>query len=204
MKLPEFFAAVPRITLYDPLAKFLGAAENGMLEYGYGDAVKLAGHSCPTVASAYWMTYKALQFLYRGGVPERGNIKVEFGKQNTDGVTGVIANVVSLLTGATAESGFKGIGGRFDRRHRLFFEIDMPAEIRFTRLDTQAKVSVKVNLQAVPSSPRVSELLPRCLGTAASADELLEFQQLWQNRVKAILLDHAEDPRVFAVDSLCD
>lgn len=202
MKLPEFFAEVPKIVLHDPLAEFLGAAGNGILEYGYSDAVKLAGHSCPTVASAYWMTYKALQALYQGDVAERGNIKVEFSKRNTDGVTGVIANVVSLLTGATVDTGFKGIGGYFDRRHKLFFEVDMPGETRFTRLDTQDKVSVSVNLQIVPSSPRVLELMPRCLNKSASAEELLEFQSLWQGRVKAILLDHAEDPRVFAVDLL--
>lgn len=33
--------------MYDPLAEFLGAAEGGLIEYGYADAVKLAGHSCP-------------------------------------------------------------------------------------------------------------------------------------------------------------
>ena len=50
MSFPEFFKQVPDITLADPLADFLGAAEGGLLRYGYADAVKLAGHSCPTVA----------------------------------------------------------------------------------------------------------------------------------------------------------
>ena len=35
---PDFFAAVPRIRLRDPLAAFLGAAAGGALEYGYADA----------------------------------------------------------------------------------------------------------------------------------------------------------------------
>ena len=52
MKYPAFFDEVPSISLYDPLAEFLGAAEDGILQYGYVDAVRLAGHSCPTVASA--------------------------------------------------------------------------------------------------------------------------------------------------------
>jgi len=34
--------------LRDPLAELLGAAEGGIVEYRYADAVKLAGHSCPT------------------------------------------------------------------------------------------------------------------------------------------------------------
>ena len=45
--LPGFFAACwPSVA--DPLAALLGAAEDGRLEYHYADAVRLAGHSCPT------------------------------------------------------------------------------------------------------------------------------------------------------------
>ena len=53
MHLPEFFAASPRLRVFDPLADFLGAAQDGVFEYVYADVVKLAGHSCPTVASAF-------------------------------------------------------------------------------------------------------------------------------------------------------
>ncbi|SBT03218.1 hypothetical protein ACCAA_10140 [Candidatus Accumulibacter aalborgensis] len=52
MNFPEFFDSAPRIAVRDPLARFLGAAAEGIIEYAYSDAVKLAGHSCPTVASA--------------------------------------------------------------------------------------------------------------------------------------------------------
>lgn len=52
MHYPAFFDDVPAIRLYDPLAEFLGAVDDGVIEYRYLDAVKLAGHSCPTVASA--------------------------------------------------------------------------------------------------------------------------------------------------------
>ena len=43
MRYPEFFDNAPSITMFDPLAKFLGAAEGGILEYRYLDAVKAAG-----------------------------------------------------------------------------------------------------------------------------------------------------------------
>ncbi|HQC29212.1 MAG TPA: hypothetical protein PK342_07480 [Methylotenera sp.] len=56
MKYPAFINDIPKIKLYDPLAEFLGTIDDGIIEYGYIDAIKLAGHSCPTVASAYWMT----------------------------------------------------------------------------------------------------------------------------------------------------
>ena len=199
MSHPDFFDAVPRISLYDPLAEFLGATEEGILQYGYFDAVRLAGHSCPTVASAYWATYKALDFLYPHAMPVRGDVRVEFRQGSASGVTGVIANVVSMLTGAMSENGFKGLAGRFDRRRLLFFAVEMPGEMRFTRLDTNQAVHVAVNLQHVPGSPRASELMANCLENTATRDEVAEFRQLWQERVRRILLEYGDDPRVFVV-----
>jgi len=199
MNHPDFFDAVPKISLYDPLAEFLGATGDGILQYGYFDAVRLAGHSCPTVASAYWSTYRALAFLYPGATPVRGDIRVEFSQDITSGVTGVIANVVSMLTGAMSDNGFKGIGGRFDRRKRLFFAVGMAGEMRFTRLDTNQTVQVVTNLQRVPASPRLPALMASCTGNTASSTEIAEFRQLWQARVRSILLEHGDDPAVFLV-----
>ena len=199
MTYPDFFDEVPRVSLYDPLAEFLGAAQGGILQYGYIDAVRLAGHSCPTVASVYWSTCKALDFLYPDTMPVRGAIRVEFRQDSASGVTGVIANVVSMLTGATQETGFKGLAGQFDRRRLLFFAVDMPGELRFTRLDTGRAVYAAANLQHVPGSPRVSELMASCLDHTATPDEIAEFHRLWQERVRSILLEYGDDPRVFSV-----
>jgi len=199
MKYPDFFDAVPKIELYDPLAEFLGATEKGVLQYGYVDAVKLAGHSCPTVAAAYWSTCKALAALYPDTLPVRGEIRVEFSDDITTGVTGVIANVVSLLTGAMAENGFKGIGGHFDRRDHLFFSAGISDEMRFTRLDNNMAVRVESNLQHVPGSPRVPTLMASCIRNTANKEEVAEFRQLWQERVRRILLEYRDDPAVFVV-----
>lgn len=199
MNYPDFFDTVPGISLYDPLAEFLGATEGGVLQYGYIDAVRLAGHSCPTVASAYWSTCKALAFLYPGTMPVRGDIRVEFSQSSTSGVTGVIANVVSMLTGATFDSGFKGLAGRFDRRQKMFYAVEMPAEMRFTRLDTNQSVQVSSNLQRIPASPRMPELMGNCLANVATRDEAAEFRHLWQERVRSILLDHGDDPEIFVL-----
>lgn len=199
MSYPNFFDAVPKIRLYDPLAEFLGATEDGILQYGYFDAVRLAGHSCPTVAAAYWATCKALDFLYPGATPVRGDVRVEFRQDSASGVTGVIANVVSMLTGATSENGFKGLAGRFDRRRLLFFAVEMPQEMRFTRLDTNQAVNVAADLQHVPGSPRVSGLMANCLANRATPEEVAEFRQLWQDRVRRIMLEYGDDPRVFVL-----
>ncbi|MDT8376802.1 MAG: hypothetical protein RQ867_08755 [Mariprofundaceae bacterium] len=199
MNYPDFFDAVPKITLYDPLAHFLGATSDGILQYGYIDAVRLAGHSCPTVAAAYGATGKALAFLYPDAMPVRGDIRVEFSQESISGVTGVIANVVSMLTGAMSDDGFKGIGARFERRMRLFFAVEIPGEMRFTRLDTGQAVQVTTNLQRVPASPRLPALMAGCLSGTATAAETAEFRQLWQARVQSILLEHGDDPDLFIV-----
>ena len=199
MHFPEFFAAAPRIAVRDPLARFLGAAEDGVIEYTYADVVKLAGHSCPTVASAFLMTRSAMGALYPDALPERGGIRVELRNDRLAGVTGVVANVVSFLTGATHDSGFKGIAGRFDRRGLLFFDADIPGEIRFTRVDTGAAVTASARLERVPSDPRILSLMPRCIHGTATADEAALFQSLWQDRVRTLLTERADDPEVIAV-----
>lgn len=196
MSYPEFFAAVPGLTLHDPLAEFLGAAENGLIEYGYTDAVKLAGHSCPTVAGAYLMTLKSLAKLYPDGLPERGGIRVELKAAQADGVAGVTAAVAGLLTGAAGEGGFKGLGGRYSRRNLLLFAAAVDAELCFARLDSGARVVVAYHPEVVPAPPELQELMPKRLAGTASAAEETEFGRLWQLRVKRILIDHFDDPEL--------
>lgn len=194
MNYPAFFDAVARVTLHDPLAEFLGAVDHGQIEYGYIDAVKLAGHSCPTVAGAYLMTLKALDRLYPAGIPERGGVRVELGAPQTEGVTGVIAAVAGLLTGAAGEGGFKGLAGRFSRRNLLAFAAGNDVEVRFTRLDSGARVAVAYHPDTVPATPDLQALMPKMIGGSATATERAEFGRLWQMRVKHILIDHFDDP----------
>lgn len=193
MTYPEFFAAVPRITLHDPLAALLGAVGNGLIEYGYTDAVKLAGHSCPTVAGAYLMTLRALATLYPEGHPERGGIRVELKAAQADGTAGVTGAVAGLLTGAAGEAGFKGLAGRFSRRNLLQFSAGIDAELGFTRMDSGARVTANYHPEVVPPSPELQELMPKLLAGAASAADQTEFGRLWQMRVKRILIDHFDD-----------
>ncbi|MDD5297829.1 MAG: hypothetical protein PHU46_13035 [Rhodocyclaceae bacterium] len=197
MRYPDFFDAVPAIVLRDPLAEFLGAAEGGLLEYRYLDAVRLAGHSCPTVASAYTLTRRALLALYPGETPERGAVRVSFRDAAVSGVTGVMAAVATLLTGATLDTGFKGLAGRFDRRQLLAFGQGMAAEMRLSRLDTGAVVEASADLRRVPAAPEMGALMQKCLAGEASPMESAEFRRLWQERVRAVLLDHGEDDEVF-------
>ncbi|MBS0446876.1 MAG: hypothetical protein JSR59_13115 [Proteobacteria bacterium] len=199
MKLQDFFLDVPKLRVQDHLARVLGCAEDGILEYGFGDAVRLTGHACPTVAAAYWLTYLALEHLYPGALAQRGNIKVEFRDDARTGSTGVVATVVQMLTGAAGNSGFKGLGGRFGRAGLIRYKPDLLLSLRFTRLDNGAAVDVGVDMTLVPSDPRVERLMASCAAAKASAAEELELGRLWQQRVRSLLLDFARDPAVFMV-----
>ena len=190
---PNGFSAAPTLKLHDPLAALLGAAPHGLIEYGFADVVKLAGHSCPPVASAYLMACRGLTALYGSELPQRGGIRAELAGQATAGVVGVIASVLTLLTGATGQTGFKGLGGRFDRRHLLAFGIAMQGQVRFTRVDTGAQVEARSHLDRLPTDPQIGTLMPRCVAATATADELMLFQSLWQERVRALLVDHADE-----------
>lgn len=199
MKLPDFFDKIPRLRVHDPLAEALGCAEGGVFEYSYADAVRLAGHSCPTVAAAYWLTCLALQRLYPGVLPQRGGLKVEFRESEHEGSTGVAATVVQMLTGAAGELGFKGVHGRFARVGLQRFGRDIPLSIRFTRLDNGAAVDAAADLSLpLPGSVAVMRSRP---GAAAMQDTqvLAELGALWQRRVQHLLIDHPHDPGVFII-----
>ncbi len=196
MAFPEFFARVAPITLRDPLAELLGAAAGGLIEYRFADAVRLAGHSCPTVAGAWLMTVRALRALYGDDVPERGNIAVALRENLDSGVAGVIASIAGLLTGAAAAGGFKGLGGRYSRRNLLQFGVDGISGMAFTRRDTNVAVDCALRLETVPADPRLASLLGAILQGTADAGNIRLFGELWQDRVRRILIDHADDPDI--------
>ncbi|RLE24834.1 MAG: hypothetical protein DRJ08_00080, partial [Acidobacteria bacterium] len=90
MEYPRFFDGIESIALTDELAGFLGVNENGMVEISYLEIVKMAGHSCATVAGAYLMALKGLKALYGGERPKRGQIKVEIRNTPTEHNAGVV------------------------------------------------------------------------------------------------------------------
>lgn len=187
---PDFFDEVKSITTYDPLALLLGAVKDGVIKYNYKQIVKIAGHSCPTVAGAYLMAQKALDALYTDKLPVRGEIKVEFKEDGEEGVAGVIANVISCITGATQKSGFKGLNGKFARHSLMYFNASITSNARFTRVDTGKSVEVYYNPNIIPLNPKISVLMQSILQEKAGEKEIKEFGVLWQERVRKILVDN--------------
>ena len=190
MKYPEFIDSIKPIVLYDELAEFLGSAGKGIVEISYLDVVKMAGHSCAVVAGAYLMAQKGLSALFGEEMPQRGQIKVELRRNADEDNAGVTGSVLSNITGAAYGAlGFSGImQNRFKRRDLLFFGVDMPGDVRFTRLDTGASVSVSYRPGKVVQ-PR--SILMSAIGPEATDESRASFPQRWQEMVRT-LFAHAD------------
>jgi len=178
---------VETITLFDPLAEFLGSFVDGRVEFSYLDIVKAAGHSCPTVAGAYLMCLHGLKVLYPEQIPVRGQIRIEFKEDLLDGVVGVIANVFSHITGATNKSGFKGINGQFIRHSLMAFNSHITSSVRLTRIDNQDSIELIYSPSLIPASQEQQDLFKLILLNKADAEQKQEFGRLWQERVVKIL-----------------
>ncbi len=189
MVYPKFFDEVESILLYDPLADFLGAVESGIMEMRYIDAVKFAGHSCPTVAGAYLMSKLGLERLFpKNEMPLRGEIEVFIKGAKDEGVNGVIGNLIAYICGVSDEAGFKGIGGKFNRSNKLHYGADIKGEVRLKRIDTGEFVDISYDPSIVPPHPQMKTLMQKLLSKTASSEDHKEFQKLWQARVEKILL----------------
>ncbi len=187
MNYPVFFNNIAPIHMQDPLAQLLGALEKGLITYSYLDMVKLAGHSCPTVAGAWIMCDLGLKKLHGDTTPVRGNIKVELRGALDQEVNGVIAQCISLITGAANEGGFKGLGPNYARNNRLLFDCHINGEVRLTRLDDGQSVTMKYDPATIPFHPQIQPLMQKIRQGAITPEEKIFFATEWQNRVKKIL-----------------
>ncbi len=188
MHYPDFYTQVLPIKLYDPLSDFLGAFEKGEVGISYLDCVKLAGHSCPTVAGAYLMAQEGLKALYGEERPVRGSIKVEMKEDENEGVTGVTCNIISFILGASGVNGFKGIQGNFSRDNLVFYHAPIPTEVRLTRLDTKQSINLSYDPSSVKADEKMMPLMGKNLKGLATQEEQKMFHTLWQARVESILL----------------
>jgi hypothetical protein len=184
MSYREFFNEIETIKTYDELAKFLGANDDGVIEFSYLDILKCAGHSCGTVAGAYLIALKGLKALYKDELPKRGEIKVELKKAPREDNSGVIASVISNITGATADYGFGGIPtGKFNRRDLLFFEADIPCDVKLTRLDTNKSVCVDYRPGRIV---KPMDILMSAIKADAKEEDIKSFPDRFQNMVKTV------------------
>ncbi len=189
MEYLKFFDEIEEIIVYDDLTQFLGVNKDGIVNISYPDIVKSAGHSCATVAGAYLIALKGLKALYKDELPKRGNIKIEVQKDPTTENAGVVASVLSYITGATVDYGFGGIPtGKYNRRGLLFFSANIDCDVKFTRLDTNKSVCVTYNPKVVvnPMAILKSAIVPD-----AKQEDIESFPVRFQEMVKTVF-DNAD------------
>lgn len=202
MGMPAFFAEVPSIVMEEPLARVLGVTPDGLVEYRYDDAVRVAGHSCPTVAGTWLMLWRGLAALWPDGAPVRGGVTVHFADSPESGVTGVMASVATLVTGAAGSGGFRGLKGRWPRRDLLGFA-DAAAEgaiMVIRRIDTGEGVRLNLDTRLVPGSPETMKLLERVLSEPGDAESAARLAELWQGRVQRMLVTERDTPGLVTVE----
>jgi len=193
---------VEPIKFIEPFAETLGAfnKKNVAIEYTFIDVVKMAGHACPTAAGAYICCQKALKKLYHEEIAIRGEISITVYGEQDEGVFGVMGQVFSFLTGAAPASGFRGLGHKFRRKDLLKFtpeKVDHEAMcFEFRRTDNNNAVLVKFYPQRIPfpndKAMKLGGLLEKVIWEAAKEDEKMEFENLWMEKVKNMIIDNRE------------
>lgn len=195
---PDYYKQITPIIMQDNLARVLGASD-GYFEYQFIDAVKTAGHSCPSIAGAWMQTVVGLKALFANEIPTRGLIHVAMKGREDDGHTGAMANVISMITGATHKQGFGGLfrQPQTNRQALLTFNNDSaegPLYTIFTRLDEQqapvASVKVLYNPHVVPPKPEMIEAMQKIRAGAATDADKAQFAKYWQERVQRIMIDN--------------
>ncbi|MFC1889029.1 hypothetical protein ACFL4G_04655 [Thermodesulfobacteriota bacterium] len=196
---------VPVIMMRDPLLELLGQTADPV-PYTYEEAVKLAGHSCGAVAGAWIITRKALEVLYPGEVPVRGQIAIEAPGAKGEWIVGVFGEIMTYITGAAPRTGFHGssFGKRYNRRDLLVYR-DAPANTPptemawiFKRIDTDARVSVRYDLSMIQptATPDRTRTGIKMVKGEAAPGEAKEWIEYWNARV-AFIFENADSLKGF-------
>lgn len=204
----DFYADVEPISMRDPLASVLGAVDDDEpMYYAYQDCIKLAGHACPSVSSAFQLTKLALKELYGSELPVRGNMEVRFAGNREAGANGPIGQVIQYITGAAIETGFHGLGGNYSRANLFKYDDDFDngpgITVEFKRIDTGEKVAVHANPSMIPiteEEQNYSSYMPQVVNGTATTDEREKFYLFWQGKNRKILLE--DHPGAFTVKRL--
>jgi len=147
------------------------------------------------------MTRAARARLYPDQTPHRGEVRVAMREPMEVGVVGVIASVAGLVTGAAGGGGFKGLAGRHARRDLLTYGVPMRGEMRFTRMDNGQSVEVSHHPGVVPRPIELNTHMQLALAPHADIAQREVFGKLWQSWVRAMLIDHADNPELVRVEA---
>ena len=66
------------------------------------------------------------------------------------------------------------------------FDAKISSSVKFTRVDNGKSVDVYYDPSLVGGSPKMQPLMQKMMGGMANPQEMREFGELWQDRVKRI------------------
>jgi len=81
----------------------------------------------------------------------------------------------------------------------LSFDADIEGTLTLRRKDNGKTVAVSLNAAMQPFAPEMRDIMPKAVSGTATAEELKRFGELWQARVKAFLIDLADNPQFVIV-----
>jgi hypothetical protein len=209
--LVDYIDKVLPILMKEPFLELLGQTDT-TVPYTYQEAVKLTGHSCGAVAGAWTITRKALEALYPGTSPVRGQIRVIMPGSEDEWYVGVFGEVISYITGAAPQTGFPGAEfGRAYKRRNLMIYKEQPSKTPpvktpwiFERMDNGTKVGVRYDLNKIkpPITPERAEMGTKVADGLASREETAEWRVYWNDRARFVLENADTLPGFFVVEKL--
>jgi hypothetical protein len=100
---------------------------------------------------------------------------------------GPLAQVIGYITGAAGVTGFKGIGGRFNRQNLLQFDASQQpfGSVTFRRVDSGAGVRVIAFGERIAAEPEMPAAMRGAL--AGDVGAASRFREAWARRVRDVL-----------------
>jgi len=166
-----------QVEIHDPLASHLmGGEDESHFSLRLIDAVRLSGHACRSVTSAFLIAMAAKQALFGEKPLERGLVSIRVAGPEPTGALGPMSQVLSYITGAWGPTGFGGLQGKFSRKNLLIFDAEIRSgDFEFTRIDTGQKVVVRAHTENIPPG-----------------QPNRDFRYAWREHV-LYMLEHPED-----------
>lgn len=165
-----------KIKIYEPFAEFLMAdQEEFKFSISLLDVVRFAGHACPSIVGAFFISKRAVEELFpEDQICHRGQVSIQLSSLVEQGATGPISNVFSMIFGSWEKSGFGGLGGRFIRRGLLQYgSTELPSKsFRFKNIATNETIDIYYD----PSKVEVN-----------SSEKDLPFQKIWRQKIGMII-----------------
>ncbi len=117
------------------------------------------------------------------------------------GTTGVVAAVATLLTGPRQNR--ISVNGRPESARRIGCSSAPPMTgfLAQRRRDSGRGVQLDPDMTRGGGGSEMASLFPKVIADIASAEEAQHFAALWQDRVRRMLIEHADDQALVRVSA---